>query len=206
MTREAQQPPRHGDGARDLRIGDFQSGLGDVAFGHVAAETAPLTAGQPRRHILGQTQDLADLANGAARSVTDDRRRYARPVPPIPVVDVLNDLLAPLMFEIDVDIRRLVSIGRQEAFEQKIMLAGIDRGDPQHIADGRIRRRSSSLTQDALVVRDLDNVVDGQEIGRQIALPDVGELLVEIIAHLLRRTLRIFLVQVSIDQVRQPVL
>ena len=38
----------------------------------------------------------------------------------IALVDVLDHLLAPLMFEIDVDVGRLLAFLRDEALEQKI--------------------------------------------------------------------------------------
>jgi hypothetical protein len=50
-------------------------------------------------------------------------------------VDILHHLFAPLMLEIDVDVWRLVAFGRDETFEQKIMLRRIDFRDAKAKAD-----------------------------------------------------------------------
>ena len=41
----------------------------------------------------------------------------------VAVVDVLDHLLAPLVLEIDVDVGRLVALGRDEALEQQVVLS-----------------------------------------------------------------------------------
>jgi hypothetical protein len=41
------------------------------------------------------------------------------------------------MLEIDVDVRRLAALLRHEALEQKVIARRIDRGDAEHITDGR---------------------------------------------------------------------
>ena len=51
------------------------------------------------------------------------------------LVDVLNDLLAPLVLEIDIDVRRLLALGADEAFEQKANPVWIDGGHPEAVAD-----------------------------------------------------------------------
>ncbi|MNL87941.1 hypothetical protein D3C87_2173760 [compost metagenome] len=56
-------------------------------------------------------------------------------MPPIALIDVLDDLFAPLVLEIDIDVGRLVAVGRQETFEQQVVAGGIDAGDAQQIAD-----------------------------------------------------------------------
>ena len=71
-------------------------------------------------HVLGQTEHLADLADGAAAAIADHRRREAGTLAAIFLVDVLDDLLAPLVLEIDVDVGRLAALRRHEALEQKI--------------------------------------------------------------------------------------
>ncbi len=42
------------------------------------------------------------------------------------------------MLEIDVDIGRLLPLGRDEALEQEVDLGGIDIGDGEAIADGGV--------------------------------------------------------------------
>jgi hypothetical protein len=52
----------------------------------------------------------------------------------------LDHLLAPLVLEVDVDVRRLIALGRDEALEQKIETRRIDLGDPEAVADRGIGR------------------------------------------------------------------
>ena len=114
----------------------------------VAAEAAPFPSGQPRRHVLGQAQRLADLADGAAGAVVDDGRAQARAVAAVFGVDVLDHLLAPLVLEIDVDVGRLVAVLADEALEEQVVVRGIDRGDAEDEAHRAVGGRTASLAQD----------------------------------------------------------
>src|SRR5207253_11437204 len=93
------------------------------------------------------------------------------------LVDVLDDLLAPLMLEIDIDVGWLVARGADEALEQDVDAGRIDRGDAEAIADDRIGRRAAPLAQDAAAARERDDVVHGQEIAGEIELFDQLELM-----------------------------
>ena len=61
-----------------------------------------------------------------------------------------------------------------EALEQQVAGRRIDRGDAEAIADRAVRRRAASLAQDRRVehAREGDDVVDGQEIAREVELVD----------------------------------
>src|SRR5205823_13395478 len=115
----------------------------------------------PPRHGLGQpidlreieSQRLADSAERRARSIADDRRGQRRTLAAVLAVDVLDHLLAPLMLEIDVDVRRLVALARDETFEQHFHPRRIDRGDAEAIAHRGIGRRAAALAENALLSR-----------------------------------------------------
>ena len=62
---------------------------------------------------------LADVAQRRARPVADDHRGQRGAVPAVLAVDVLDDLLAALVLEVDVDVGRLVALGADEALEQQ---------------------------------------------------------------------------------------
>ena len=79
-------------------------------------------------------------------------------------IDVLDDLLAPLVLEIDVDVGRLVALLADEALEQHVAARGIDFGDAQAIAHRRVGRRPAALAQDVLAAREAHDVVDRQEV------------------------------------------
>ena len=51
------------------------------------------------------------------------------------VPDVLDDLVAPLLAEVDVDIGRLGAIGVEEAFEEQVVLDRADAAELEQVAD-----------------------------------------------------------------------
>src|SRR3546814_2395683 len=67
---------------------------------------------------------------------------------PIGLVDPLDDFLAPLMLEVDVDIGRLLALARHEALEEQLVPDRIDRGHAEQEADAAVRRRTAPLAQD----------------------------------------------------------
>src|SRR3546814_14549748 len=68
--------------------------------------------------------------------------------------------------EVDVDVRRLLALARDEPLEQELVLDRIDRGDPEQIADAAVRGRTASLAQDAAPPAFGDDTIDGHAIGR----------------------------------------
>src|SRR5262245_974913 len=90
------------------------------------------------------------------------------------------------MLEIDVDVRRLLALGRDEALEQEIDLGRIDIGDGEAIADGRIGGGTPALAEDALRAREADNVVDSEEVASVVQFGDERELLPQRIANPIR--------------------
>src|SRR5690242_7388760 len=104
----------------------------------------------------------------------DHGRRNPGAVAAIFLVDMLDHFLAPLMFEIDVDVGRLAALLGNEPFEEEVAGCRIDRGDPETVTDGAVRRRPAALAQDRgpKRTRVSDNVVDRQEIAREIELLD----------------------------------
>ena len=114
-------------------------------------------------------------------------------MPAVLLIDILDDLFTPLMLEIDVDVRRFVALRGDEALEQQVDLDRVYRRDAQAIADHRIRRRTAALAQDALALRELDDVVHRQEIRRIVQLRDQRQFLLERASHLVRNAIRIAL-------------
>src|SRR3546814_11735447 len=78
----------------------------------------------------------------------------ALPISPILLVDILHHLLAPLVLEVDVDVRRLVARRGDEALERKVELGGVDRGDAEHVADRGVGGRAA----------DRQSVVEGKRV------------------------------------------
>ena len=136
MPGKAQQQARHRHRPPDHRIGWIQPRLFDMAVADLRAPTAPLAGGQTSGDVLGQAKRLAHVADGALGAVADDGGGDAGALTPITGVDVLDDLLAPLVLEVDVDVGRLAPVRRQEALEQQVGFRRVHRRDAQHITDG----------------------------------------------------------------------
>ena len=149
---------------------------------HAAREPIDFRQVKPER--------LADIAQCTARAIADDGGRQRGAFAAVLAVDVLNDLLAPLMLEIDVDIRRLVALLGNEPLEQHGHARGIDFRDLQAIADDGIRGRAAALTEDALRAGILNDIVHGEEKGLELELGDQAQLVLETLAHGGRGALR----------------
>ena len=174
-------------GPRDRGVVRIEACLLHLIAGDVRAPAAPLRAGKGRRNVLRKPEHLARLADSAFGAIVNDGGGQAGPLAAITRVDVLDDLLASFMLEIDIDIRRLAPLFRDEACEQHVVLGRIDAGDAEHIADGRIRGRAAPLAQDAHVVGHAHDVVDGEEIAGVVELADQREFGMQQALHLVRR-------------------
>src|SRR5262249_14134855 len=132
-----------------------------------------------------------------ARAVVDHGRADGGMLAAVTSVEILDDLLPPLVLEIDVDVRWLSALGGDESLEQQIDLGGIDGGDAQAVADGAVGGGTTALAEDSLAAGIVDDVVDRQEITRVVELGDERQLLVEQRLHLLRHALGIAFIRVE---------
>ena len=112
--------PASSSASREPRLGGIEAGSRDVLGVDAAIAPAPDAGGQRADRVVRQAQRLADLADRAARAVVDHGRGDAGALAAVFRVDVLDDLLAPLVLEVDVDVGRLVALGRDEALEQQV--------------------------------------------------------------------------------------
>jgi hypothetical protein len=177
---ELEQLVGQGHRAADLQVLGIEARLEHVFVGQVVAPAAPDGVGERGGDVLRQPHGLAHVADGAARAVVDHGGADGRLLPPIAAVDVLHHLLAPLVLEIDVDVGRLVPVGRQKALEQHLVVGRVHRRDPQAEADGAVGRRAPALAKDArLLPREADEVVHGEKVFGQAPLLDEAELLAE---------------------------
>ena len=93
------------------------------------------------------------------------------------------------MLEVDVDVRRLAPLLRDEALEEERRLGRVDRGDAQREADRRVGRRATPLAEDAATPREANDVVDREEVGGEVELFDDAELVLDISTHARGHTL-----------------
>ena len=184
MAGKADQLLGQFDRLADRRIVRIEAGLADMVVRQAVA-IAPHGLGQRRGDVFGQTQHLADFADGAARAVMHDGCADRRAMAAVAAVDVLDHFLAPLMLEIDVDIGRLAAILGNEAGEQKVALVRIHRGDAETKAHRAVGRRAAALAEDFLVLiaRKSDDVIDGEEVARIIELGDELQLIAQALLH-----------------------
>ena len=153
--------------------------MADVVVGQFVAG-APHGFGERRGDVLGQAQNLADFADGAARAVMHDGRADRGAMAAVASIDVLDHFLAPLVLEIDVDIGRLVAVCRNEAGEQEFALVRIDLGDAEAKAHRAVRRRAAALAKNIFYFARIgDDIVDGEEITGVVELGDQRQFLVE---------------------------
>ena len=123
-------------------------------------------------------------------AVADDVRDHRRVAAPVLRVDVLDDLLAPLVLEVEVDVGRLGALLREEALEEEPHPHRIDRGDAEAVADRRVRGRAAALAEDVLLAAELDDLAHGEEVAAVVELLDERELFVELRAHVRRQRRR----------------
>src|ERR1700753_3217713 len=103
LARERQQPRQHW-------IVGVETGFLD-ALGHVLTAIPPL-------HDLGeiatldgtQPENLAQVAQGTAWSIHDHRGGDSGALAAVFFIDMLDDLLASIVLEIDIDVRRLAAL------------------------------------------------------------------------------------------------
>ena len=177
--------------ALDRRIRRIETGLGERLRGHGAVASPGGDRGHERLDLLeAETECLADITHRAAGPVGDHGRGQGRTVAAVLPVDVLDDLFAAPVLEIDVDVRRLVALPGDEALEQQVHPGRVDLGDAEAIADRGVGGGAASLAQDALPAGVAHDVPDGQEIGLVTQLRDQCEFVLDLCAHRVRTTRR----------------
>ena len=151
-----------------------------------------------------ETQRPPGIAQGPLGSVSNQRRGQGRAFAAIFAVDVGDDLVAPLVLEIDVDIRRLAALLGDEALEQHGGASRIDFGDTECETDRGIGRRAAPLAQHADFAGMADDVVDRQEIGFVFQVGNQGQFMFDALPDIVGNALRIAPHQAALGFVAQP--
>ena len=123
----------------------------------------------------------------------------------IAFVDVLNDLFAAFVLEVDVDVGGFVAGFGHEAFKDHRADFGADAGHAKAITHYRVRRRAAPLAENIAGSGELDDVVNCQEIGLVFQLGDQGQFVVQHVAHLVGRAVRVAPVEPLFRQAAQAV-
>ena len=147
------------------------------------------------RHQLAELVDVAvahlehapDVAQDGARlhrAEGDDLRHLFAAVFGL---DVADHLLAPILAEVDVEIRHRDAVGIEEALEQQRKAQRVEVGDRQRIGDERAGARAAPRTdRNPLRLRPFDEVGNDQEVAREAHPLDDRELEGEAVAIGLR--------------------
>ncbi len=150
-------------------------------LGRRRSPVAPVDPRRPPVHLLGrEPEGLAHVAHGRAGAVGDDVGHLGGVAAAVPLVDVLDDLLAPARLDVDVDVRRSVAGRGQEALEEQPEGDGVDVGDPEGVTDGRVGGRAPALAVDVEAAADLGDVPDDEEVAGEPEAADDLELVVDL--------------------------
>ena len=150
-------------------------------FFHPVLRPAPDLGGERAGDVFGEAHYLAHFAHGAAGAVAHNCGAERGAVAAVMRVDPLDNVFTPLVLEIDIDIRRLMALGGNEALEQQGGFHRVDGGDAEHEADSGIGGRAAPLAEDAHAAGLADDGVDGQEIGRIAELGDERQFVTDLL-------------------------
>ena len=165
------------------RAGGVEPGLREALGQDVAAVEPVVLAGEALDLRLVEAERAADVAQRAACAVADHGGGERGAFAAVLAVEVLDDLLAALVLEVDVDVGRLVALSRDEALDQHDAQLRVDLGDAQRPAHHRVGRRAAALAQDAALAGEAHDVVHGEEVGLVAELGDERELVLDLRAH-----------------------
>ena len=139
------------------------------------------------RH-LHHPADVAQHGAGLQRSEGDD---LGDVIGAIFLLDVADHLFAPVLAEVDVEVRHRDAVGIEEALEQQREAQRIDVGDGRRIGDQRSGARTTARPDwNALRLGPFDEVGNDEEVAGEFHLLDDAELEFEPLAILLDRVAR----------------
>ena len=170
---------------------------------HLAAVPPRHGFGQPIHLLQVETQRLAYVAHRALWLVGDHGGGECRALPAVFRIEVLDHLLAPIVLEIHVDVRRLVALLGDETLEQHFHAGRIHFGDVQCIAHRRVGGRATPLAQDAAAAGEAHDVMHGEEIRLVLEFCDEGQFVFHQRANLVRHPMREALWETFLGQLAQ---
>ena len=127
--------------------------------------------------------DVPDRGPGQHRAEGDD---LGDVVLAVLASDVGDDLVAPAVLEVDVDVRHRHAIGVEEALERQLVEDRVDRRDAERVGHDRAGRAAAAGRLDALLAGEPDEVRDDQEVAGVAHREDHAELVVEPLLELRR--------------------
>ena len=121
--------------------------------------------------------------------------------------DVLDDLAATTLVEVDVEVGHRDAVGVQEPLEDEAVLQRVEVGDAHRVGGHRAGAGATARTHaDAVVLRPVDEVGDDEEVAGEPHLQDDADLVVGLLAHLVGDAVRVAHVQAPLDLLHEPAL
>ena len=158
---------------RDRRVGVDRAGL------HVPPAVDLLGEGVLLAHRVAE--GLGHVSDRRLGPVGDDVGHLGAVVAAVLLVDVLDDLLAAVGLDVDVDVGRAVAFGRQEPLEEEAEGDGVGVGDAEGEAHRGVGRRAPALAEDVGSRAEVDDVPHDEEVAGEAQLVDEVELTVELL-------------------------
>ena len=132
---------------------------------------------------VAEIEHATDVADDRFRCHRAERRDLRHRVGTVLLTDVLDDAIATVLTEIDVEIGHRHTLGIEEALEQELVLQRIEIGDPQAVGDERTRPGPTpGPDRNTIVARPADEVGDDQEVAGEAHLHDRLQLELEALA------------------------
>ncbi len=132
---------------------------------------------------IAVAHDPTDIAHGGASEHRAEGDDLGHVVLPVLAGDVVDDLVAAGILEVDVDVRHRHAVGVEEALEGQLVEDGVDRRDAQRVRDDRAGRRPAAGRGDALLSGEAREVGHDEEVGRVAHRGDDAQLVVEPLAE-----------------------
>ena len=170
MAVEAFELLRHGEQLRDERIAvallaEFRLRLDGFGERHRIGRVVRHELAEPVDLAIGHLQHTADVAQHRARLQLAESDDLGDAIGTVLLLHVANDLVTPLLAEVDVEIRHRHALGIEEALEEEPEAHRVEIGDGQRIGDERARARAAAGSDGNVVrLRPFDEVGDDQEV------------------------------------------
>ena len=149
-------------------------------------------------HATGVLQRLL----GLDRAVGDDLRDA---LVAVLLGDVLDDLAAATVVEVDVEVGHRDAVGVEEPLEDEAVLQRVEVGDPHGVRGHRAGAGAAARTDaDAVALGPVDEVRDDEEVAREPHLRDDAGLVLRLRAHRVGDAAGVALVQAGLDLLDEP--
>jgi MFS family permease len=133
---------------------------------------------------------FSGLAQCAARAIGRHCGSYRGTVATILFINVLDNLFAALVLEVDVNVRWLAALFADESLEEHVTARGVHFGHPEAVADSRVRGRTSALAKNVFATGEPNNVVHREEVGFVFQLTNKLQLVLYLLLHRARNPSR----------------